>query len=160
MKSALLSLRPLVLVALLALLVSPLLSALSASNAERKATDVEDCVACRYIWLQVEMVSGGKEEERRRTARSSGGRRTQPVCSQPVQCSRGPLFVSVLVLPLCSLFVVAHAVVATVATARRAPSASPLVLSSPFRSARCAAAAAAAAAAAGRRQLADRGEHL
>ena len=59
MKSTLMRLRPVVLVCLIALLVSPLLSAIvQSAGPERRAQDVEDCVACRYIWLQVEMVSG------------------------------------------------------------------------------------------------------
>jgi len=64
-----LSLRPIVLVALLALLASPLLLSLSPASSvlsaapERKAQDVEDCVACRYIWLQVEMDVGNSQIE-------------------------------------------------------------------------------------------------
>ena len=64
MKSALLSARPLLLACLIALLVSPLLTTLVSSVApERKAQDVEDCVACRYIWLQVEMDVGNSQIE-------------------------------------------------------------------------------------------------
>lgn len=61
--SAFLSFKPLVLVALIGLLVSPLLSSVLSAAPERKAQDVEDCVACRYIWLQVEMDVGNSQIE-------------------------------------------------------------------------------------------------
>jgi hypothetical protein len=61
--STLLSLKPLTLVVLIALLVSPLLASVLSAAPERKAQDVEDCVACRYIWLQVEMDVGNSQIE-------------------------------------------------------------------------------------------------
>jgi len=60
--SALLSLRALLALFALCVLAAPLLSALSATP-ERKAQDVEDCVACRYVWLQVEMDVGNSQIE-------------------------------------------------------------------------------------------------
>jgi len=41
---------------------SGLLGALS-SGSKRQPTDVEDCVACRYVWLQVEMDVGSSMVE-------------------------------------------------------------------------------------------------
>jgi len=56
--------RVFLLVALIALLVSPFfLTSTVSVGIERRAQDVEDCVACRYVWLQVEMDVGNSQIE-------------------------------------------------------------------------------------------------
>jgi hypothetical protein len=58
------SINVLSILVLLCLILTPLLSALvQSAEPQRKSQDVEDCVACRYIWLQVEMDVGNSQIE-------------------------------------------------------------------------------------------------
>jgi len=49
--------------AIIAVLSTPVFMALKSQAPIRTAQDVEDCVACRYIWLQVEMDVGNSQIE-------------------------------------------------------------------------------------------------